>query len=467
MPSPFRQQLWASVPPGPVARVAVFQALAGALVFRQTEPGAMNRYAVVGVSVLGIVTVPLGRFVASLSRDHPRTYYWSGRAWAVALPATFTLSVADAYDGTGVVFSDNMMTPFMLPCAVGVSFAIGAQGALLGVPTELMLHVSGIMVAICVLKLHATYTHAYALLHAAFLGGLALGYACVSKYADLHEQLRDAAEELMRTAVAITQPYLIADDKLRVLAVNQRFTDVLGYESDEIYGKHVSTLLDDTSLDAAWVETALASGQSEHVWTVVCKNRTTLPVRIKLGAQRCPINATNFYCAKLASMYLEQRAMQLEGEKERLQWDLASQHEGEGDPREALGARATEGVRHRTLGAMQDQATTDAAVSCAQSFDHVDSVASPTVPGHALIAPARPKTPSSIESLQSSSVMDTISQAAKKSPTRAPPPPKPESGLPRPKKVCSEPSAAPKHKTGNRKPKRVVPGIERDPRECS
>jgi hypothetical protein len=120
---------------------------------------------------------------------------------------------------------------------------------------------------------------------------------------------------------------------------------------------------------------------------------------------------------------------------------------------------------HRTLGAMQDQATTDAAVSCAHSFDHVaSSVASPTLPGHTLIAPAPPKTSSSCLSLQSS-VMDTISQAAKKSPTRAPPPPKKESRLPRPKATRSEPSSSTnKPKAGNspKKPKRtVLPGIER------
>ena len=194
---------------------------------------------------------------------------------------------------------------------------------------------------------------------------------------------------------------------------------------------------------------------------MVCKDQTTMPVRITLGAQRCPINATKFYCAKLASMYLEQRNMQLEGEKERLQWDLVSQcHECEGDPREALGARVAEGAPHRTLGAMQDQATTDAAVSCANSFDHIASNASPTL---------APRPESSIVSLESSD-MDTVSQAAKKSPTRAPPPPKKESRLPRPTKVSSEPSSTPKPKAGNptKKPRRAAPVVERigpDPRE--
>ncbi len=436
------------MPLAPVARVAVLQAVAGALIYLQTAPTSLNRYVVTGFAFVGVVTLPLGRFVSTLSHNHPRAYYWSGRAWAGALPAIFTLTVADAYDGTGAQFAEKIVTPFVAPCAAGISFAIGAQGALLGVPTDLIMNMAVMMLAMSVIKLHVAYTPTYLALHVLVLGGLALGYACVSKYADLHEAMRDAAEELMGAAVAITQPYLITDDRLHILAVNQRFCDVLGYDADEIYGMHASALLE-TSIDTAWVEAVLSKDQTEHVWSVVCKDTTTMPVRITLGAQRCPINATKFYCAKLASMYLEQRNAQLQCEKERLQWDLISQQGSEDDPREALGARVAEGAPHRTLGAMQDQDATDEAVSCARSFDH---------------------TASSVVSLQSSSVMDTVSQAAAADITRAPPPPK-ESRLPRPKKkVRSEPSSAPKPKAGNstKKSRRALPAIERvgpDPRE--
>jgi hypothetical protein len=108
---------------------------------------------------------------------------------------------------------------------------------------------------------------------------------------------------------------------------------------------------------------------------------------------------------------------------------------------------------HRTLGVMQDQQTTDDAVSNAHSFDHVASNASASLP------PRDASPLPSIVSLQSS-VMDTMSQAAAKDPTRAPAPPK--SRLPRPKKVSSEPSAR-KPKPGNspRTSKRAIPGIER------
>jgi hypothetical protein len=215
-------------------------------------------------------------------------------------------------------------------------------------------------------------------------------------------------------------------------------------------------------------------------------------VRITLGETRCPLSSMRMFTAQFSCMKLEQRNYQLCAEKEKLQWEVASHHDGEVDPRELLGAtvfkvklechdcglgKCTDDCPlfnkqpHRTLGAMQDQATTDEAVSCANSFDHVaSSVESPTVPGHTLIAPAPPRTASPLTSIASckSSVMDTVSQAAKKSPTRAPPPTK-ESRLPRPTTVRSEPSA-PKPKAGNspkKPPKRPVPVVERDPRECS
>jgi len=205
------------------------------------------------------------------------------------------------------------------------------------------------------------------------------------------------------------------------------------------------------------------------VWSVRSKDGRTHPARITLGETRCPVSAMRMFTAQFSCMKLEHRNAQLQCEKEKLQWEVASHHDEDWeDPREALGAFQHGANNHRTLGAMQDQATTDEAVSCANSFDHVaSSVESPTLPGHTLIAPARPKTPSSIVSLESS-VMDTVSEAAKKSPTRAPPPPKPKSRLPRPKATRSEPSGgANRPKAGNspQKPKRALPGIETDPRE--
>ena len=99
---------------------------------------------------------------------------------------------------------------------------------------------------------------------------------------------------------------------------------------------------------------------------------------------------------------------------------------------------------------MHEPVTTDEAVLIANSFDH-----------------AKP----SAASLESSPIMDTVSEAAKKSPTRAPPPTK-SSRLSRPTRVCSEPSIGNKPKAGNVKKAstRTLPTVERvgsDPRDDS
>merc|ERR1719171_3292753 len=328
------------------------------------------------------------------------------------------------------------------------------------------------MLGVTAIKLQTTYTHAYLVLHVAALSALALGYVYVARYADVHEAIREVAEDLVRTATAVGQPYVVTDEHLHVLAVNARFTEVLGYEAGEVLGQFVAALLDNVDVERVspkWMVQVLKEGDKEHVCSVLTKDGKALPVRITFGEMRCPTNARPFCWAKFTSMALEQRNAQLCAEKERLQWEVASHYESEEDPRELLGATGVEGT-HRTLGAMQDQQKTDDAVSCANSFDHVNSSASPTVPEHPLIAPPPPQTAStgttSCASLESS-VMDTVSQAAKKSPTRAPPPPK-SSRLQRPTKVRSEPSAA-KPTAGTNKnttPKRVaLPTIEHDPRE--
>ena len=481
-PPSYRERLWASVPLGRAARVGVFQVLAGAVLFVQTVPGSSNRLAVVVGSGIGLVTLPLARLGAARSRNHPRVYWWAGRLWATALPLFFTLTVAGAYDGTGVVFAERVTAPFQLAAVVGIGFAIGAQGALLGVPADALANMAAVMLGMAALKLHHVYTHAYLTLHAFAFVAIALGFVCVAKYADVHEAMHEAAKAVVLGAAA-REPFVVTDHVLNIRAVNQRLLDVLGYEEEQLVGRPVMELLYEASSfggDHAWIRRTLfeSAARNEnpngHVWSVRTKDGKTLPVRITLGETRCPVSAMRMFTALFTSMWLEHRNQQLKAEKERLQWDLASSHCYEcenDDPREALGARVAEGAPHRTLGVMQDQATTDEAVSCANSFDHVaSSVESPTVPGQALIASPRSKTPSSIVSLESS-VMDTVSQAAAKDITRAPPPPTPKSRLPRPKVVRSEPSSSKsKPKAGNspKTPKRALPAIEPPaPRECS
>ena len=503
MPPPSdRQRLWQSVPFGTLARAAVVQLLAGAFVFAHVEPGT-SRLAVIGMTTVSFATLPLGRLAARFSRDHPGViYYWTARAWAAAVPAAFALTIPDAFDGTGPLLATRMCAPpFGIVASSLVCFCIGAQGALLSVPMDLALNAMAFVFAISALKLHMSYTPAYLLLHMGPLSMIPIGYALVSKYVDVHEAIREAAEAVVLGAAA-REGFVVTDVGMHILAVNRRLLDVLGYEAEELVGKPVMELVTegaDLATDHAWVRRTLYEAASrkespnDHAWSVCSKNGTSHPVRITLGEARCPINGTKMFTAQFTCMRLEQRNAQLCAEKERLEWEVASHHDGEEDPRERLGATVVQvqlechecglagcsdacphpqNTPHRTLGVMQDQATTDAAVSSANSFDHVNSNASPTLPGRSLVAPAPPRSlPSSGPSIISlkSSVMDTVSQAAKKSPTRAPPPPKPTTRLPRPKKTCSEPSASvSKPKAGNpTQPKRVVPKIERHPGDRS
>ncbi len=481
-PSPVRQRLWASVPIecGPAARAAFFQAVVGLVVIAQTDPASTHRPIIGAACALSILTMPFGRLAAGLSRDHPSVYWWTGRVYTVAMPGIFAKTIPGAFDGSGPALAERMTTPFAFAALLGLAFGVGAQGALLGVPKDAASNALMLMVVMAAIKVQAAYTFAYLMLQVTFLGALALGYVCVAKYADLHEAMHEAAEAVVVGAAA-REPFVVTDHVLNIRAVNRRLLDVLGYEEHELVGRPVMELLDEAGSfggDHAWIRRTLFEAASRkenpngHVWSVRTKTGQAHPVRITLGETRCPISAMRMFTAQFSCMKLEHRNAQLVCEKEKLQWEVASHHDGDWeDPREALGASCHGGDKHRTLGAMQDQQTTDDAVSCAHSFDHVaSSIESPTLPGHTLIAPAPPRTASPLTSVASleSSVMDTVSQAAAKDFTRAPPPPK--TRLPRPKAVSSEPSGGAKPKAGNAKktPKRaVLPGIERDPREYS
>ena len=479
-PLSVRQRLWASAPIecGLAARAAFFQAVAGLAVIAQTEPGSAQRVVIGAVCALSLLAMPFSRLAAGLSRDHPSVYWWAGRVWAVAIPGLFAKTIPGAFDGSGTAMAERVTTPFMLAALLGLGFGIGAQGALLGVPKDTAVNVQMLMGVMGAIKLQAAYTHAYLMLHVVALGGIALGYVCVAKYVDVHEAMHEAAEAVVHGAAA-REPFVVTDAVLNIRAVNQRLLDVLGYEEHELVGRPVMELLDEAGSlggDHAWIRRTLYEAAArkacpnEHVWSMRTKKGIAHPVRITLGETRCPISAMRMFTAQFTSMKLEQRNAQLQCEKEKLQWEVASHHDGDWeDPRELLGASVLLGDKHRTLGAMQDQATTDEAVSCANSFDHVNSsVGSPTLPGHALVASWPLCSEASLTSAASleSSVMDTVSQAAAKDVTRAPPPPK--SRPPRPKTVSSEPSAGARPKAGNpKKPKRVLPPVESDPRECS
>ena len=479
MPLSCRERLWNGQSASGIARAAVFQAVAGLVVVSQLEPGAGVSTAIGAACVFGVLALPFARFAAGLSRDHPSVYWWAGRVWAVAMPGLFAKTIPAAFDGTGPAMAERVTTPFAFAAMLGLAFGGGAQGALLGVPKDAASNALMLMGVMAAIKLQAAYTHAYLMLHVVALGGVALGYVCVSKYADVHEATHEAADAIVMGAAA-REPFVVTDAAMNICAVNQRLLDVLGYEEHELLCKPVMMLLDEASSfggDHAWIRRTLFEAVSckenpnGHVWSVRTKDGHAHPVRITLGETRCPVSLTRMFTAQFTSMNLEQRNAQLQCEKEKLQWEVASHHDGDwADPREALGASQHGADDHRTLGAMQDQVATDEAVSCAHSFDHVNSsVGSPTLPGHTLVASVPLCAEGSLVELSiascESSVMDTVSVAASKDITRAPPPHK--TRLSRPKTVSSEPSAHRLKKDNPIKAKRVIPGIERDPREHS
>ena len=485
------------MPLGPRAYAAAVQLLAGAALLAHMDPNSFSHAAVALAATTGVLTRPLARIATRLVRDASRVHHLSGRVWAVLVQLFFAMTVAGAYDGTGPAFAEKLATPFVLAVVVGLSFAIGAQGALVAVSHDAVVHLSVTMLAMTAIKLRVAYTHAYLALHVACLGGVALGYVCVHRHADLREAEREGAEAIVHTAVLTKQPYVVTDAQLTILAVNRRFTDVLGYEADEVYGKNVSVVLE-TSVDSHWVQLATTKEKTDHVWSAITKAGPRLPVRITFGETRCPANGSRLYYAKFASMVLEQRNAQLVAEKERLAWDLAScvgarcecattikvdvSGDDSGRPRAAT---------HRTLGAMQDPEVTRRAVSCARSYDHVDSRdASPVASGASgaggsasarTVAPPPPSARSDASGTTvvtlASSVMDTVSVAAAKDVTRAPPPTK-DVRLRRPTKTSSEPkSSKPTHSPRDHAPTargraQPLPAVEcnlgtDDLRECS
>ena len=454
---------------GPCAYAAAAQLLAGAALLAHTDPDSFSHTAVALAATTGVLTRPLARIATRFVRDTSRVHHLAGQVWAVSVQLFFAMAVAGAYDGTGSALAEKLATPFVLAVVVGLSFATGAQGALLAVSRDAVVHLSVTVLAMTAIKLRVAYTHTYLALHVACLGSIALGYVCVCRHVDLREVEREGAEAILRTAVLTKQPYVVTDAQLTILAVNRRFTDVLGYEADEVYGKNVSVVLE-TSVDTHWVQLATTKEKTDHVWSVVTKAGPRLPVRITFGETRCPANGSRLYYAKFASMVLEQRNAQLVAEKERLAWDLAScvgacerdsfamreapgrattiKVDVRGDGNERLGA-----ATHRTLGAMQDPEVTRRAVSCARSYDHVDSRdASPVAPGASgtrgsarTVAPPPPSARSDASGTTVvtlvSSVMDTVSVAAAKDVTRAPPPTK-DVRLRRPTKTSSEPKSS-------------------------
>ena len=67
--------------------------------------------------------------------------------WASLLPAFFAKTITGAFDGSGLSFAERVTSPFVLAALVGVGFCIGAQGALLAVPSGIWTAVAAVTTA--------------------------------------------------------------------------------------------------------------------------------------------------------------------------------------------------------------------------------------------------------------------------------------------------------------------------------
>ena len=454
--------------------------------------------------------MPFGCIALHFARDQGKAFRMAGFVWTTAVSMIFTLSVGSAFDGSGEKVAEEWCTsPITMLAVCGVPAAIGMVGALIEVSAESRSHVAVVVACTTAIKLWTVGTPAYIAMQACIVVSFAVGY--LATFRGFHEvSVSRAADRVMSAAGHVREPFIVADETMRILTINAGFTELLGYVADEVVGRPITMLVAD-GLDASdfprvanFLE-AQVKGKAGEGGTLGCtvaaltKAGERLAVRLVVRETRCANSGIRLFTATLrhSSMSLKNRYAQLLAEKERLEWEVRSSASPRGDADDLRSGRAFADQRHRTLGAMQDQEVTDAAVSAAHSIDHVDSSWSTggDEPASTSVLPnaSPPRTPSpshlpstgslgdspsglreasfrSVTSL-ASSVMDTISEAAAKDPTRAPPPPKsPDFGARKSMSVRSEPSPEPA-----RRPRpRAVPArapypyeVERDPREYS
>ena len=451
--------------------------------------------------------MPFGCIALHFARDQGKAFRMAGFVWTTAVSMIFTLSVGSAFDGSGEKVAEELCTsPITMLAVCGVPAAIGMVGALIEVSAESRSHVAVVVACTTAIKLWTVGTPAYIVMQACIVASFAVGYWAT--FRGVYEvSVSRAADRVMSAAGHVREPFIVADETMRILTINAGFTELLGYVADEVVGRPITKLVAD-GLDASdsprvvnFIE-AHVQGKAGEGRTLGCtvaaltKAGERLAVRLVVSETRCAKSGIRLLTATLrhSSIVLKNRYVQLLAEKERLEWEVRSSASPRSCEDDLRSGREFANQRHRTLGAMQDQEVTDAAVSAAHSIDHLDSSWSTgSIPASTSVQPnaSPPRTPSpshlrstgsvggspsghreasfrSVTSL-ASSVMDTISEAAAKDPTRAPPPPKSQDfGARKPMSVHSEPSPAPARRPKPRAAPNPYPyEVERDPREYS
>lgn len=453
---------------------------------------------VIGIACLtGTAFLPTVQYFSHASRGESHVYRLAGHAWVWAVTCMNAMTLFAANGGSGVQFAEYVTNLTDYVAWSTLCFAIGGNGALLDVSRESAFNALAMTLIATSFKLQQEGVPAcMALLHVLVPSWVVIGYVSALHYTKSHKAIRKDAESIVSIMTALSDPYVVIDPHMQILAMNKCVTKLLGYVPNDVVGQHWTKLLADidhsncTPVDHSSCTPALnLQGITEathgHTWSTISKEGVRIPCRITTGVVRCPSSAILFHWIKFSHIALDYRFMALEArneqlvaEKERLQWEVTSQNPCVMYSHEALKTTVTRipinvedehganplFTEHRTLGKMKDSVEVQRSVSNANSYDHVNSRdATPIVLDNPRIVPiAPPQSPTlsrqaSVISLKSyeSSDMDTMSQAAKKSPTRAPPPPK-EIRLLRPVRVRSEPTSKPDPNAENKNSKNRV-----------
>jgi len=177
-----------------------------------------------------------------------------------------------------------------------------------------------------------------------------------------------------------------SDARGKILYVNSAFERTLGYPADAIAGRgYVETLIPDANLANAhqgYIDGYLAGtrkpallGTNGMLTDVCCKGGTKHPMWMAIGEVAPVLGAgAPWFVAMFSSRFDSARNAQLEGEKQKLEWEVGSKTDADGVPYGVGCPMKRAGLLwagdHCRLGRMQDAAVTAAAADAAVSVDH-------------------------------------------------------------------------------------------------
>lgn len=194
--------------------------------------------------------MPFGCVALHLVRDQGKALRMAGFVWTTAVSMILTLSVGSAYDGSGEKVAEEWCTsPITMLAVCGAPAAVGMVGALIEVSAESRSHVAVVVVCTTAIKLWTVGTPAYIVMQACMVASFAVGYWAT--FRGVYEvSVSRAADRVMSAAGHVREPFIVADETMRILTINAGFTELLGYVAEEVVGRPITKLVAD-GLDAS------------------------------------------------------------------------------------------------------------------------------------------------------------------------------------------------------------------------